>query len=197
MWIDSGMNLIRTLLLPVVAYGLVFASGLFAQDLPGTPIPGTPTTPATPDTPGATLPAGTDAPPPPGGTPPAEAVEVDAVTAKELKDVITSNLYACSKRNLTMAMGTVHPESPTLESSRDMMRYIFARLRLKYTLEAVEVLEVRGNEAKVKATQSTQKIAGNAAFRDNRVTIVHTLKRDGKKWKMFSSEAISIQYFQY
>ena len=96
-----------------------------------------------------------------------------------------------------MAMGTVHPESPTLESSRDMMRYIFARLRLKYTLETVEVLEVRGNEAKVKATQATQKIAGNAAFRDNRVTIVHTLKRDGKKWKMFSSEAISIQYFQY
>ena len=126
-----------------------------------------------------------------------EATEVDAATAKELKDVITSNLYACSKRNLTMAMGTVHPESPTLESSRDMMRYIFARLRLKYTLEALEVLEVRGNEAKVKATQATQKIAGNAAFRDNRVTIVHTLKRDGKKWKMFSSEAISIQYFQY
>ena len=191
------MNLLRILLLPLFAYGLVLASGLSAQDLPGTPLPGTPTTPAKPDTPGATLPAGADAPPPPGGTPPAEATEIDAATAKELKDVITSNLYACSKRNLTMAMGTVHPESPTLESSRDMMRYIFARLRLKYTLEAVEVLEVRGNEARVKATQSTQKIAGNAAFRDNRVTIVHTLKRDGKKWKMFSSEAISIQYFQY
>ena len=96
-----------------------------------------------------------------------------------------------------MAMTTVHPESPTLESSRDMMRYIFARLRLKYTLEAIEVIEVRGNEAKVKATQSTQKIAGNAAFRHTRVTILNTLNRDGQKWKMFSSEALSIQYFQY
>ena len=192
------MNFLRIALLGFIVLGVISASALSAQDLPGTPLPGKPTTPVAPGgVPGATPPAGTDAPPPPGGLPPAEATEVDAATAKELKDVIKSNLYACSKRNLTMAMGTVHPESPTLESSRDMMRYIFARLRLKYTLEALEVVEVRGNEAKVKATQSTQKQAGNAAFRDNRVVIMHTMKRDGQKWKMFSSECLSIQYFQY
>ena len=96
-----------------------------------------------------------------------------------------------------MAMGTIHPESPTFESTRDMMRYIFARLRLKYTLEKTEIVDVRGDEARIKVTQATQKISGNAAFRDNRVTIIHTLKRDGQKWKMFSSEAQSIQFFEY
>ena len=184
----------RIIFSTILSLGILFTTTLWSQDLPGTPLPGKPTTPGTPV---ATPPGGPDAPPPPGGKPPAEKMEIDAATSKELTDVIKSNLYACSKRNLTMAMTTVHPESPTLESSRDMMRYIFARLRLKYTLEAIEVIEVRGNEAKVKATQSTQKIAGNAAFRDNRVTILHTLKRDGQKWKMFSSEALSIQYFQY
>jgi hypothetical protein len=188
------MNFLR---IPLFAFSIAFFAfdaNLVAQDLPGSPLPGKPTTAV----PAVTIPAaGTDAPPPPGGKPKDKPAEVDPATAKEIKDVISSNLYACSKRNLTMAMGTIHPESPTFESSRDMMRYIFARLRLKYTLEKTEVIDVRGDEARIKVTQATQKISGNAAFRDNRVTIIHTLKRDGQKWKMFSSEAQSIQFFEY
>jgi len=192
------MNIMRFHIFVLATAFFILNSGLAAQDLPGSPLPGKPTTTVPAGTGTSTLPAaGTDAPPPPDGKPKSEPTEVDAATAKELKDVISSNLYACSKRNLTMAMGTIHPESPTLESSRDMMRYIFARLRLKYTLEKTEVVDVRGDEARIKVTQATQKISGNAAFRDNRVTIIHTLKRDGKKWKMFSSEAQSIQFFEY
>ena len=191
------MNILRSHIFAFASAYFALTSGLSAQDLPGSPLPGKPTTTAPVGTGTNTLPPGTDAPPPPGGKPKAEPVEVDPATAKELKDVISSNLYACSKRNLTMAMGTIHPESPTVDSSRDMMRYIFARLRLKYTLEKTEVIDVRGGEARIKVTQATQKISGNAAFRDNRVTIIHTLKRDGQKWKMFSSEAQSIQFFEY
>ena len=191
------MNFMRFHIFAFASAYFALTSGLSAQDLPGSPLPGKPTTTAPVGTGTNTLPPGTDAPPPPGGKPKAEPAEVDPATAKELKDVISSNLYACSKRNLTMAMGTIHPESPTFESSQDMMRYIFARLRLKYTLEKTEVIDVRGGEARIKVTQATQKISGNAAFRDNRVTIIHTLKRDGQKWKMFSSEAQSIQFFEY
>jgi len=191
------MNILRFHIFAFATAYFALTSGLSAQDLPGSPLPGKPTTTAPVGTGTNTLPPGTDAPPPPGGKPKAEPAEVDPATAKELKDVISSNLYACSKRNLTMAMGTIHPESPTVDSSRDMMRYIFARLRLKYTLEKTEVIDVRGGEARIKVTQATQKISGNAAFRDNRVTIIHTLKRDGQKWKMFSSEAQSIQFFEY
>ena len=191
------MNILRSHIFAFASAYLALTSGLSAQDLPGSPLPGKPTTTAPVGAGTSTLPPGTDAPPPPGGKTKAEPAEVDPATAKELKDVISSNLYACSKRNLTMAMGTIHPESPTFESSQDMMRYIFARLRLKYTLEKTEVIDVRGGEARIKVTQATQKISGNAAFRDNRVTIIHTLKRDGQKWKMFSSEAQSIQFFEY
>ncbi|MBU63354.1 MAG: hypothetical protein CMI26_12725 [Opitutae bacterium] len=192
------MNFLRIPLLACASTFFAFDANIVAQDLPGAPLPGKPTTTVPAGTSDGILPAtGTDAPPPPGGKTKDQSAEIDPATAKEVKDVISSNLYACSKRNLTMAMGTIHPESPTLESSRDMMRYIFARLRLKYTLEKTEVIDVRGDEARIKVTQATQKISGNAAFRDNRVTIIHTLKRDGKKWKMFSSEAQSIQFFEY
>ena len=82
-----------------------------------------------------------------------------------------------------MALSTIHPESPTMESSKDMMTYIFARLQLKYTIQQLEVKEIDGDEAKVEVLQVTQKLSGNAAFRDNRVKMLHTMKRDGKNGK--------------
>ena len=102
-----------------------------------------------------------------------------------------------SKKNINMALSTIHPESPTMESSKDMMTYIFARLQLKYTIQQLEVKEIDGDEAKVEVLQVTQKVSGNAAFRDNRVKMLHTMKRDGKKWKMYSSEALLIEYLKY
>jgi hypothetical protein len=191
------MNISRTSFLAFSLGFCLINANLKAQDLPGSPLPGKPTSTVPSGAGTAILPSGGADASPPGEKPKDKSAEVDPATAKKLKDIISSNLYACSKRNLTMAMGTIHPESPTFESSRDMMRYIFARLRLKYTLEKSEVIDVRGDEARIKVTQSTQKISGNAAFRDNRVTIIHTLKRDGQKWKMYSSEAQSITFFEY
>ena len=118
--------------------------------------------------------------------------ELDPVMEKELKDVVKTNIFAVSKKNINMALSTIHPESPTMESSKDMMTYIFARLQLKYTIQQLEVKEIDGDEAKVEVLQVTQKVSGNAAFRDNRVKMLHTMKRDGKKWKMYSSEALLI-----
>ena len=74
-----------------------------------------------------------------------------------------------------MALSTIHPESPTKESSKDMMTYIFARLQLKYTIQQLKVTEIDGDEAKVEVLQVTQKLSGNAAFRDNRVKMLHTM----------------------
>ena len=123
-----------------------------------------------------------------------EKKPLDPALVKELKDVIQSNIFAVSQKNLNMALDTIHPESPTFESAKDMMTYIFARLQLKYTIEQLEVIEVDGEEAKVQVLQVTQKLSGNAAFRDNRVKMLHTLKRDGKKWKLYSSENLLTEY---
>ena len=156
---------------------------LSAQDLPGSSLPGSSTTIV-----------------PPSNEVASAAVvknELDPAMVKEIKDVVKTNIFAVSKRNINMALSTIHPESPTAESSKDMMTYIFARLQLKYTIQQLEVKEIDGDEAKVEVLQVTQKLSGNAAFRDNRVKMLHTMKRDGKKWKMFSSEALLIEYLKY
>jgi hypothetical protein len=78
-----------------------------------------------------------------------------------------------------------------------MLTYILARLQLRYTLQRIQVTKVESDEAKVEVLQVTQKLSGNAAFRDNRIKLLHTLKRDGQKWKIFSSEALMIEYLKY
>ncbi len=156
---------------------------LLGQDLPGNSLPGASTV--------NSIPESSDIPVEP------EKQKMDPVMVKELKDVVKTNIFAVSKRNINMALSTIHPESPTMESSKDMMTYIFARLQLKYTIQQLEVKEIDGDEAKVEVLQVTQKLSGNAAFRDNRVKMLHTMKRDGKKWKMYSSEALLIEYLKY
>ena len=108
-----------------------------------------------------------------------------------------TNVHAMAKRNVNLVLDTIHPESPLVESSKDMLTYIFARLQLRYTLQRIEVKEVKPGEAQVEVLQVTQKLSGNAAFRDNRIKLLHTLKRDGQKWKIYSSEALMIEYLKY
>ena len=166
------------------AWVLLYSTSILdAQDLPGTSLPGSSTTIAEPL--------------PEGKTDVVEKKKLDPAMVKEIKDVVKTNIFAVSKRNINMALSTIHPESPTVESSKDMMTYIFARLQLKYTIQQLEVKEIDGDEAKVEVLQITQKLSGNAAFRDNRVKMLHTMKRDGKKWKMYSSEALMIEYIKY
>ena len=162
---------------------ILLSSDLLGQELPGTSLPGAATT---------VTPQDKD-----DKTEQPEAEKLDPVTVKELQDVVRTNIFAVSKRNINMALSTIHPESPTKESSKDMMTYIFARLQLKYTIQQLKVTEIDGDEAKVEVLQVTQKLSGNAAFRDNRVKMLHTMKRDGKKWKMYSSEALFIEYLKY
>jgi len=166
---------------------LVAFSTSQGQDLPGTAteLPGAATT---------VEPAGKVEPAKPAAP---EKVELDPATVKELTDVVKSNVYAMSKRNVNLVLNTIHPESPLVESSKDMLTYIFARLQLRYTLQRIEVTKVEPGEAKVEVLQVTQKLSGNAAFRDNRIKLLHTLKRDGQKWKIFSSEALMIEYLKY
>ena len=167
----------------LLAFVFLLSLNLHGQELPGTSLPGAATTVSSQDK--------------ADKTERTEVEKLDPVTIKELQDVVRTNIFAVSKRNINMALSTIHPESPTKESSKDMMTYIFARLQLKYTIQQLKVTEIDGDEAKVEVLQVTQKLSGNAAFRDNRVKMLHTMKRDGKKWKMYSSEALFIEYLKY
>jgi hypothetical protein len=173
-----------------ISLAFLATSLLQGQDLPGTAttLPGASTVAPEPKPADG---AKTDVPPPP------EKIQLDAAAVKEIEDVVKTNVHAMAKRNVNLVLDTIHPESPLAESSKDMLTYIFARLQLRYTLQRIEVKEVEPGEAKVEVLQVTQKLSGNAAFRDNRIKLLHTLKRDGQKWKIFSSEALMIEYLKY
>ena len=173
-----------------ISLAFLATSLLQGQDLPGTAttLPGSSTVAPEPKPADG---AKADIPPPP------EKIKLDAAAVKEIEDVVKTNVHAMSKRNVNLVLDTIHPESPLVESSKDMLTYIFARLQLRYTLQQIEVKDVEPGEAKVEVLQVTQKLSGNAAFRDNRIRLLHTLRRDGQKWKIFSSEALMIEYLRY
>jgi hypothetical protein len=182
----------KVLFMKILCISLAFlaTSLLQGQDLPGTAttLPGSSTVAPEPKPADG---AKADIPPPP------EKIKLDAAAVKEIEDVVKTNVHAMSKRNVNLVLDTIHPESPLVESSKDMLTYIFARLQLRYTLQQIEVKDVEPGEAKVEVLQVTQKLSGNAAFRDNRIRLLHTLRRDGQKWKIFSSEALMIEYLRY
>ena len=175
-----------------ISLAFLATSLLQGQDLPGTAttLPGASTAVAPEPKPAGEGQPGAVPPPP-------QKVVLDAAAVKEIEDVVKTNVHAMSKRNVNLVLDTIHPESPLVESSKDMLTYIFARLQLRYTLQRIEVKEVKPGEAQVEVLQVTQKLSGNAAFRDNRIKLLHTLKRDGQKWKIYSSEALMIEYLKY
>ena len=153
-------------------------------DLPGTPLPGTPL-PGTPTDPSA----------PPGKDGNATKETVSPQVANELRSVIQTNIHAWRTENLNLLRSTTHSESPLIETSDLMARYVFARFKLKYDVTKFTALKADDEEAEVEVHQMTQKIDG-PSFRNNRVVIVHTLKKENSKWKMWSSEVKLLQFLE-
>ncbi len=181
------------LLLSAIA---LVGSSLFAQDplapppsLPGSkPLPGTPLPGSTPIAPGA-----------PGlgegeNEKPAEPA-VSPQVANELRAVVRTNIHAWGSQNLNLLRSTTHSESPLVETSDLMARYIFARFKLKYTVTKVTALKADDEEADVEVHQTTEKIDG-PSFRNNRAVVVHTLKKENGKWKMWGSEVKLLQFLE-
>ena len=80
-----------------------------------------------------------------------------------------------------------------MESSKDMLTYIFACLPLWPHFASIQVTKVESDEAKESQVRSFPA----TRLSDNRIKLLHTLKRDGQKWKIFSSEALMIEYLKY
>ncbi len=109
------------------------------------------------------------------------------------EDVIKANAVFMNEKNLKGMMSTIHPESPNYPAVETMAERIFQRYDLRYTIERVKVLEENDNEAKVEFTQLTKKING-PEFRDNRTIGIHTLRKDGDSWKIYSTKMTNITF---
>jgi len=112
---------------------------------------------------------------------------------KTPEDLINANADYMNEEDLEAVMTTVHPKSPSYEGTEAMAKQIFELYDLNFKIESIKVLEQNDKEAKVEFTQVTTKITGND-FKNNKATGIHTLRKDGNSWKVYSTEMTNVEF---
>ena len=120
---------------------------------------------------------------------------INACSSKEEyptpESVIKANAVHMNEENLEAAMNTIHPKSSSYPATESMMKQIFERYDLNYKIEIIKVLEQNDQEAKVEFTQITTKLKG-PDFKNNKTTGIHTMRKDGNSWKVYSTEMVKV-----
>jgi len=109
------------------------------------------------------------------------------------ESLIKANAEYMNEEDLEGVMTTVHPKSPNYAATEAMAKQIFDRYDLNYKIENIKVLEENDKEAKVEFTQVTTKIKGKN-FKNNKATGIHTLRKDGDSWKVYSTEMVNVEF---
>jgi len=112
---------------------------------------------------------------------------------KTPESLINANAEYMNEEDLEGVMTTVHPKSPNYAATEAMAKQIFDRYDLNYKIENIKVLEENDKEAKVEFTQVTTKVKGKD-FKNNKATGIHTLKKDGDSWKVYSTEMVNVEF---
>ena len=123
-------------------------------------------------------------------------ITISCSSEKEYKtpeELIKANAAYMNEEDLEAVMTTVHPKSPSYPATETMANQIFERFDLNYKIENIKVLEQNNKEAKVEFTQVTTKIKGKD-FKNNKATGVHTLRKDGNSWKVYSTEMTNVEF---
>ncbi len=117
---------------------------------------------------------------------------IDKKIAEEILSVINENLSATSDEDAERVLATIHKDSPQRNSTTQGMDYVFANYDLEYVLEMAEVIEIKGNEAKVHYIQTTRALQG-IGFANMRAEGIHHMKKSGNEWKIFKTENIATE----
>ena len=107
--------------------------------------------------------------------------------------VIYENIRASNAEDMQAYMATIHPDSPAYATTAEMLGQIFENFDLSYKVSGVKVVEENSREVQLSFVLVTRKING-PAFRDNQVSGVMILRKDGDVWKIYDQKVDSIQY---
>lgn len=117
----------------------------------------------------------------------------DAATIAPLRAVIEANLSAMQRGDTIAVMATIHPGSPDYAKTSAAVAEI-AKMQVEFKLEKVEVASANDREARVDYVQLTRRTGHAFAFRDNRITGTHLLRRDGDAWKIYTTRIRKLEY---
>ncbi|HWB04390.1 MAG TPA: nuclear transport factor 2 family protein [Verrucomicrobiales bacterium] len=118
-------------------------------------------------------------------------VKDEALIWPAVEETVRSQIKALNKEDLDGYMSYMHPDNPTYASTRQQLEDIAEKYDLRYTLEKLERVSVTEDEVKASFVQLTEKVSG-PAFSNNRISGVHTLRRDNGKWKIFATTTNSM-----
>jgi hypothetical protein len=116
----------------------------------------------------------------------------DKATALILAPV-EAQIKALNHRDAQAALAVMHPDAPGLARAREATEQVTATYDLIYMIQSLTVESADENEAKVRFSQITQKAAG-PEFRNNRLVGIHTLRKYQGAWKIYSTQALKIEY---
>jgi hypothetical protein len=102
---------------------------------------------------------------------------------------VRENLQAMEREDINAVMATVHPETPNFEASKAYNEDLFKNYDLKFELIDLKLVSLKKGEARVAFRQKTHRVDGDTNEPPVFAQGIHTLKKDGGKWKIVSSAA--------
>ena len=110
-------------------------------------------------------------------------------------DLINENLSTLNAEDLDGHMATVASSSPAYDGTRALSADLFSRFDLEATIEGdPEFISIDADTARVRVTQVTRDRNNSPDFRDNRIRIVHELRKINGDWKFFNAEVEDVTY---
>lgn len=110
-------------------------------------------------------------------------------------DLIDENLRTFNAEDLDGHMATIDPSSPAYASTRALAEDLSSRFDLEATIEGEpELIGVDDDTARVRVTQVTRERNNAPGFRDNRIRMVHELRKVAGDWKVFNAEVEQVTY---
>jgi hypothetical protein len=107
--------------------------------------------------------------------------------------VIYENIRAANAEDLAAYMATIHPNSPAYATTQELLKKSFETYDLSYAVSGVAVVEENSQEVSLSFILVTRKIRG-PSFRDNKISGVMILHKDGEVWKIYDQKIDNIQY---
>ncbi len=102
---------------------------------------------------------------------------------------IKDNLNAMQNNDTEGVMATIHLESPSYGSTREVLQDLFKKYDLRFTLTDLKVVSATPNEVQVSFVQKTERLKGPEDLQSSICDGVHTLRKDGGKWKIYNTNS--------
>ena len=113
--------------------------------------------------------------------------------AEKIKAVAVENMKATQAEDEARTMATVHPKSPVYQSTKQMLKSVFERYDLRYSLKAFKFVAEDDGYAIARLTQTTEKVAG-PDFRNNTIEMLVVYRKDSGRWKIWAQTILEVSY---